>query len=112
MAIMIPSRPVDVAEGSREDEMFDATNIPNKWQGELRFGLLDINALHSRVEFDANENGFIGAKRMIVMTHNNECECTGAVTKNTPMLLLDSPFVEDANEHLKESLRAEWIRFD
>ena len=32
--------------------MIDRTNETNEWQGELRYGFLDLNDLHARIEFD------------------------------------------------------------
>lgn len=35
----------------------DQTNIPNQWQGTLRYGLLDVDALGKRIKDDAGNGG-------------------------------------------------------
>lgn len=46
----------------------DLTNVPNEFQGTLRYGLLDVDALHARIEQDLqlwNNSGFsVGTKTL------------------------------------------------
>ena len=49
----------------------DQTNIPNDWQGSLRFALLDLDVLRSSIERDTRHCGLptgIGLNRMIAIT--------------------------------------------
>ena len=51
----------------------DLTNVPNEFQGTLRYGKLDLNDLKSRIEkdFDSNNNG-LNIKKSLAITHLNE----------------------------------------
>ena len=53
--------------------MVDLTNVPNEFQGTLRYGKLDLNDLKSRIEkdFDSNNNG-LNIKKSLAITHLNE----------------------------------------
>lgn len=50
-------------------DIVDGTNVHNEWQGDLRFGKIDVNRLRSRILEDA---GRIQNKRLnLVITHMN-----------------------------------------
>ena len=51
----------------------DLTNVPNEFQGTLRYGKLDLNDLKNRIEkdFDSNNNG-LNIKKSLAITHTNE----------------------------------------
>lgn len=53
--------------------MVDLTNVPNEFQGILRYGKLDLNDLKNRIEndFDSNRNG-LNIKKSLAVTHINE----------------------------------------
>lgn len=53
--------------------MVDLTNVPNEFQGTLRYGKLDLNDLKNRIEkdFDNNSNG-LNIKKSLAITHINE----------------------------------------
>lgn len=63
-------------ECKKEDinpNMVDMTNVPNEFQGTLRYGKLDLNDLKNRIEndFDSNRNG-LNIKKSLAVTHINE----------------------------------------
>jgi adenylosuccinate synthase len=63
--------PMD-AECKKEDinpTIVDATNIPNDWQGALRFGYIDTNKLYRRVKSDFSR--YNNAKLNMVFTQLN-----------------------------------------
>ena len=53
--------------------MVDMTNVPNEFQGTLRYGKLDWNNLKNRIEndFEKNSNG-LDIKKSLAITHLNE----------------------------------------
>lgn len=53
--------------------MVDLTNVPNEFQGTLRYGKLDWNDLKNRIEndFENNNNG-LDIKKSLAITHLNE----------------------------------------
>ena len=53
--------------------MVDLTNVPNEFQGTLRYGKLDLNDLKNRIEkdFDSNSKG-LDIKKSLAITHTNE----------------------------------------
>ena len=53
--------------------MVDLTNVPNEFQGTLRYGKLDLNDLKTRIEkdFDSNSKG-LDIKKSLAITHTNE----------------------------------------
>lgn len=63
-------------ECKKEDinpNMVDLTNVPNEFQGTLRYGKLDLNDLKNRIEkdFDSNRGG-LNIKKSLAITHINE----------------------------------------
>lgn len=53
--------------------LMDLTNIPNDYQGTLRYGRLDIKSLNERTDRDfALYRDFAGAKKAVAVTHLNE----------------------------------------
>ena len=53
--------------------MVDLTNVPNEFQGTLRYGKLDLNDLKNRIENDFNSNsGDLDIKKSLAITHMNE----------------------------------------
>lgn len=63
-------------ECKKEDinpNMVDLTNVPNEFQGILRYGKLDLNDLKNRIEkdFDSNRSG-LNIKKSLAVTHINE----------------------------------------
>lgn len=60
------------AECAREDinpDIVDKTNMPNPWQGSLRFGYINQDSLAIRVEEDFNR--YTNANAHLVFTHMN-----------------------------------------
>lgn len=56
-------------------DMVDLTNIPNEFQGMLRYGKLDLNDLYNRIEKDFKENSDgLNIKKSLAITHTNEHE--------------------------------------
>ena len=53
--------------------MVDLTNVPNEFQGTLRYGKLDLNDLKNHIEkdFDSNSKG-LNIKKSLAITHTNE----------------------------------------
>jgi hypothetical protein len=49
--------------------IMDKTNMPNPWQGSLRFGYINQDGLASRVEEDFNK--YTNANAHLVFTHMN-----------------------------------------
>lgn len=62
-------------ECKKEDinpDIVDKTNEPNEFQGELRFGKIDLNSLQKRIDADfVLYPGKIGAQKNIVITQTN-----------------------------------------
>lgn len=60
--------------------MVDLTNVPNEFQGTLRYGKLDLNDLKNRIEndFDSNRNG-LNIKKSLAVTHINEYNPKGTL---------------------------------
>ena len=53
--------------------MVDLTNVPNEFQGTLRYGKLNLNDLKNRIENDFNSNsGNLDIKKSLAITHMNE----------------------------------------
>lgn len=53
--------------------MVDLTNVPNEFQGTLRYGKLDLNDLKNRIEKDFNNNSKgLNIKKSLAVTHINE----------------------------------------
>ena len=50
----------------------DATNVPNEWQGELRYGIIDSYDLISRTKDDFYKYAPRDAKMTVAITHLNE----------------------------------------
>lgn len=65
-------------------DMYDRTNIPNNFQGEIRYGKIDIDALIERISCDAQK--IPGCKFDIFVTHLNETnECFISNKGNIPV---------------------------
>lgn len=60
--------------------MVDLTNVPNEFQGTLRYGKLDLNDLKNRIEkdFDSNRSG-LNIKKSLAVTHINEYNPQGTL---------------------------------
>ena len=53
--------------------MVDLTNVPNEFQGTLRYGRLDLNDLKNRIKNDYNKNSHgLNIKKSLAITHMNE----------------------------------------
>lgn len=53
--------------------MVDLTNVPNEFQGTLRYGKLDLNDLKNRIEKDSDSNiNGLNIKKSLAVTHINE----------------------------------------
>lgn len=52
----------------------DKTNVPNPYQGSIRYGLLDAKALAERIKADINSIGENGYETSLAVTHMNEFE--------------------------------------
>lgn len=51
----------------------DLTNVPNEFQGTLRYGKLDLNDLKNRIEKDFDSNSKrLNIKKSLAITHTNE----------------------------------------
>ena len=50
----------------------DLTNIPNEWQGSLRYGQISPSDLQERIRKDFQKYAPVGAKMSIAVTHMNE----------------------------------------
>jgi adenylosuccinate synthase len=55
-------------EGLPYSKVVDKTNIPNQWQGSLRFGLLDVDQLHKHVYGDLSKYGKSGINFALAVT--------------------------------------------
>ena len=58
-------------------DMVDLTNVPNPYQGTIRYGKLEDRALLRRIREDFDSERFpddLNVKRTIVLTHTNEYE--------------------------------------
>lgn len=65
--------PYQVFKSDINPTMIDRTNIPNPWQNELRYGLLDTETLLERIEKDSSM--FTRPiKRTLAITHLSETE--------------------------------------
>lgn len=54
--------------------MEDKTNVPNPYQGSIRYGLLDTKALAERIKADINSIGGNRYETSLAVTHMNEFE--------------------------------------
>lgn len=54
--------------------MEDKTNVPNPYQGSIRYGFLDVNKLVERINTDINSIGDNSYKVSLAVTHINEFE--------------------------------------
>lgn len=62
-------------ECAREDLMAsgeDATNVPNPWQGSLRYGFLDVGELNRRMAGDFAKCKVPNARKSVMLTHMDE----------------------------------------
>lgn len=55
-------------------DMRDQTNVPNDFQGTLRYGKLDVGTLQNRVLKDFEPAKKYDAKLSLAITHCNECD--------------------------------------
>lgn len=55
-------------------DMEDATNVPNEFQGSLRYAKMDVSKLKKRILDDFEPFRKIGAKLSLAVTHTNESE--------------------------------------
>lgn len=73
-------------ECKKEDinsNMVDLTNVPNEFQGTLRYGKLDLNDLKKRIENDFNNNSNrLNIKKSLAITHINEYDIDKEKIKN------------------------------
>lgn len=49
-------------------KIWDPTNVPNPWQGTLRFGILDLDFLHKNIMKDASKNTIPHTKNSLMVT--------------------------------------------
>lgn len=85
--------PMD-AECKKEDinkTIVDTTNIPNDWQGALRFGYIDTNKLYKRVKSDFSR--YNNAKLNMVFTQLNYTNNEIAIGKNKTEEIIIPEFV-------------------
>lgn len=62
-------------KGEINPDMFDKTNIPNGYQGVLRYGKLDTEKLLERISLDFKKFGSISdARKSLAITHLNETD--------------------------------------
>lgn len=71
------------------DGIVDNTNIPNEFQGSLRFAPLDLNVLTDNINFDFAKSKLINMKKSIAIT------CLDQIDNNKAKYIVDG--------HLKES---------
>lgn len=86
--------PMDV-ECEKEDinpDIVDTTNIPNDWQGSLRFGYIDTNKLYRRVKSDFSR--YDNAKLNMVFTQLNYTNNGIATGKNKTEEIIIPEFVD------------------
>ncbi len=69
------SFPQECAKSEINPDMADRTNVPNDWQGTLRYGRIDISELKQRIYNDfAKFSGFENAEISLAVTHLNETD--------------------------------------
>ena len=64
-------------ECKKEDinpHMIDKTNVPNDYQGTLRYGFLDVNTLEDRINKDFKVWDMTNVTKSLMITHLNEYE--------------------------------------
>lgn len=64
------SFPQECAKSEINPDMTDKTNVPNEWQGTLRYGRLDISELRQRIYADFAK--FSNAEISLAVTHLNK----------------------------------------
>lgn len=67
--------PQECAKYEINPNMVDKTNVPNDWQGTLRYGKIDISELRQRIYSDfAKFSEFNNAELSLAVTHLNETD--------------------------------------
>lgn len=67
--------PQECAKSEINADMIDRTNVPNDYQGTLRYGRIDVNELKQRIFSDyAMFSGFDDMKISLAVTHLNETD--------------------------------------
>ena len=73
--------PVDLLNPCIEE----TTNVPNDWQGEMRYAFMDWTAFDKRVKADFRKFKVKGADRYVAMTHCNELSTLPLLLTNVLM---------------------------
>ena len=66
--------------------MEDKTNVPNPYQGSIRYGLLDTNELAERIKADIDSIGGNDYETSLAVTHINEFENKSLLNLNVKYL--------------------------
>lgn len=80
----------------------DLTNIPNEFQGSLRFGLLDIDLLKDNINYDYNKGNNFIIKKSIAITCLDVIDNKAKYIKDNKLSINDKEqFIEDIIKSIK-----------
>lgn len=80
----------------------DLTNIPNEFQGTLRFGLLDIDLLKDNINYDYNKGNNFIIKKSIAITCLDVIDNKAKYIKDNKLSINDKEqFIEDIIKSIK-----------
>jgi len=86
-------------------KMWDLTNVPNPWQGSLRFGILDVDFLHKNVMKDVAKNTLPHVRNSLMVTCLDQID-------DKAKYIVDGKFVETGIDEFLGRLRnkfgADW----
>ena len=82
--------------------IIDLTNIPNEFQGTLRFGLLDIDLLKENINFDYNKGIKFNIEKSLAITCLDVIEKKAKYIKNNTLVTKNKEaFIEDIIKTIK-----------
>lgn len=89
-----------------KEGMLDTTNMPNVWQGRLRYGHLDVDSLYERVmdDYKLSETLGIPVKKTLIITHVNE------FNDNVPDIM--EKFIDFDHIYLSNSKKSNLYNYD
>lgn len=84
--------------GKVYDSIEDKTNIPNEFQGSLRFAPLDINVLSNNINFDFSKSKCSNIKKSIAIT------CLDQIDNNNAKYIVNGKLKESTTECFVEDM--------
>jgi adenylosuccinate synthase len=81
-------------------DIVDNTNLDNKFQGSLRFGLLDVSRLRDDIQSDLEEAPSANVVS-IAMTCLDQCDTVRFILKNEELSMVKENFIEYLSDYLQ-----------